>query len=176
MMSHKKYTLLTGIMLMSCIAFTSCQNGTPDKREGYFIERTFAFPHRVDSILKVRLAEIEKDKNLNGLAISFNNTIDSTRFIIHGVFSNDFLTKYPASFYYKLGEKYIFVYSGLENYSTSTTEIPHDISSRFADLSKDNHAVMVHPEYIEYAYFNLDSSDQKVNATLLEYNRFFQVR
>jgi hypothetical protein len=171
-----KNLLYLTIVLLS---FISCNNNETTKPTNqYFINKEFSFSKTIDSIMDYRVSKMISDNNLNGLAISFNNTIDSTRFIIHGVYSINFLKRYPPTYFFKVKEKYVFVYSGLEPYLYKDIELtlPNELYRKFIDLDKTEPTVLVHPEYIEYSYFNLDSTNISIVEHRLDYNRFLLLK
>jgi len=143
-----------------------------ERSNNFLIEKEFLFPDKVEQILSQRINELSN--SVKGISIIFNNTFDSTRFIISNVYSKNQLGKYPPNFYYKKNGIYVFVYSGLEPFykGSDSIVIPKVILDSMIDFGVNAHPPIIEPLNVEYKFFNLDPSDTLIVHECLEYNKY----
>lgn len=157
---------------LAVIFLLSCNQVSENRKvaSAFFQEKRFNFPVRIDSIIN------ERAKDSRTLAIAFNSTFDSTRFIISNVTSFKFLQTYPPAYYFKSQGVIVFVYSGLEVYNLGEEDIraPQEIMEFLPDMESE--PKIKEPLNIEYSFFRLDTTESEIRMENLLFNKYLPLK
>lgn len=156
-------------LIVGAFGLTSCMKTPVESKLSLFQKKELNFPVSINRIID------ERAKDAVALAITFNNTFDSIRFVVSNVNSLQLIKNYPPSFYFKRNGIFIMAYSGLESYygDTSGLKVPDELL--FIDDHSD--ALIREPFDVKYSYFKLDSASTPfIKSDTLQFNEFLPLK